>query len=328
MRRELPNRPNLEHLKTQAKDLLQAHRLRDPGAFERIRSALPAFAGATDERIADGPFALHDAQSTIAREYGFASFGKLRAHVLALAEPYPAKLIETLLGAKLVPEVEAALREVWTERDVEALEALPTPAELPLLAVRNALLSPGALAPFMVGRPSSLAALARAVERTPELIAVFAQRDAATEHPAAGDLHPTGCLAVVRRFQESGDGKAWLVLEGVRFITLVELVATEPFHVAKIAPSVVDEGDPAEIAALGGELRGVARKLALTLPEQRETALALIGQIDDVGRLSDLVIANLPCSVAEKAAYAAENDLAARLRSTIRLVEEQLAKTG
>jgi Lon protease-like protein len=328
MRRELPNRPNLEHLKTQAKDLLEAHRLRDRGAFERIRNALPAFARASDEEIAAGPFALHDAQSTVAREYGFASFAKLRAHVLALTNPYPAKLIESLLGTKLVPEVEAALREVWTERDVEALDALATPAELPLIAVRNALLAPGALAPFMIGRPSSLAALARAVETKPELVAVFAQRDAATENPGEADLHPTGCLAVVRRFQEAGDGKAWLVLAGVRWITLVALVATEPFYVAKIAASGVEEGDDSEIAALGGELRGVARKLAMTLPDQREAALALIDGIDDVSRLSDLVIANLPCSVAEKAAYAAEHGVAARLRSTIRLVEQELAKTG
>jgi ATP-dependent Lon protease len=178
----------------------------------------------------------------------------------------------------------------------------------------------------MIGRPSSLAAVARATEAKPELIAAFAQRDAAIENPGADDLHPTGCLAVVRGWKEAGDGKAWLVLEGVRFVTLVELVATQPFLLAKIATSAAEQGDESEIAALGGELRGIARKLALTLPEQREAALALIDQIDDVGRLSDLVIANLPCSVAEKAAYAAENGLAARLRSTIRLVEQELQR--
>src|SRR5262245_63124751 len=121
MRRELPNRPNLEHLKAQAKDLLEAYRRRDEGAFERIRDALPAFAGATDERIAAGPFALHDAQSAIAREYGFASFAKLRSYVLAANDPYPVELMESLLGTKLVPDVEATLRELWTARDVEAL---------------------------------------------------------------------------------------------------------------------------------------------------------------------------------------------------------------
>ena len=328
MRRELPNRPNLEQLKIQAKELLEAHRLRDPAALERIRSALPAFAGATDERIAAGPFALHDAQSAIAREYGFNSFAKLRAHVLALAHPYPAKLIESLLGTALIPEIEAALRDLWARRDADALDALPTPPELPLVAVRNALLSPGALAPFMLGRPSSLAAVARAVEQKPELVAVFAQRDAATEIPSVDDLHPTGCLAIVRRFQEADEGKAWLVLEGVRWISLVELVASQPFYVGRIAALDVDAGEESEIAELGGELREAARKLALTMPEQREVALAIIDGTDDVGRLSDLVIANLPCSVADKAAYAAESGLAARLRSTIRLLEQELAKAG
>jgi hypothetical protein len=41
---ELPPKPILEHLKSQAKDLLDAHRRGEPEAFARIRAAVPAFA--------------------------------------------------------------------------------------------------------------------------------------------------------------------------------------------------------------------------------------------------------------------------------------------
>src|SRR5688500_6053682 len=74
MQRELPNKPNLDHLKKQAKDLLEAFKRGEPEAIERFRASLPSFAKAT-------ALALHDAQSTIAREYGYASWAALRAAV-------------------------------------------------------------------------------------------------------------------------------------------------------------------------------------------------------------------------------------------------------
>src|SRR5262245_19385184 len=81
MRRELPERPNLEHLKAQAKDLLESVRSKQPSALERVRDALPAARGTDDAALATMELALHDAQSVVAREYGFASWAALRTHV-------------------------------------------------------------------------------------------------------------------------------------------------------------------------------------------------------------------------------------------------------
>ena len=81
--KRLPIRVNLDHLKKQAKDLIRLYRSRDPGAFARFRDALPAAAGHSDEEIASRDFRLHDAQSCVAREYGFASWSDLRTYVAA-----------------------------------------------------------------------------------------------------------------------------------------------------------------------------------------------------------------------------------------------------
>ena len=67
-----PDRLNLDHLKKQAKDLLHLYRSRDPAAMARSRAALPAAAGRGDEGIYSLQLRLHDAQSCIARERGFA----------------------------------------------------------------------------------------------------------------------------------------------------------------------------------------------------------------------------------------------------------------
>ena len=76
----LPERPNLEQLKHQAKDLLRLARAADPSALTRFR-ALPAFTGVRDDDALAATVALHDAQSVIARELGFDSWKVLNERV-------------------------------------------------------------------------------------------------------------------------------------------------------------------------------------------------------------------------------------------------------
>ncbi len=76
----LPERPSLAQLKQQAKDLLRSARRGDPAARARFRR-LPAFADLSADALAATSFALHDAQSVLARDYGWTSWNALRDHV-------------------------------------------------------------------------------------------------------------------------------------------------------------------------------------------------------------------------------------------------------
>jgi ankyrin repeat protein len=78
--RLLPDSPDLEQLRKQAKDLLRAARAGDPTELTRFR-VLPSLAHAGDDELARSPLALHDAQSVIAREHGFPSWNALRERV-------------------------------------------------------------------------------------------------------------------------------------------------------------------------------------------------------------------------------------------------------
>ena len=71
--RELPSRPDLDHLKREARSLQQAARSGDPDARQRLRQALGS----------DTALKLTDAQRAIAREYGFPTWARLRSHVQA-----------------------------------------------------------------------------------------------------------------------------------------------------------------------------------------------------------------------------------------------------
>ena len=103
--KQFPSNPDLNHLKYQAKDLLKGLAAHDRGVAQRIREFNPRFKNATDAEIFDSALRLSDAQFTIAREYGFKSWVRLKAHVespelasrLKLPHQSPLLLIRTFI---------------------------------------------------------------------------------------------------------------------------------------------------------------------------------------------------------------------------------------
>ena len=84
MTKSLPSQPNLEQLKNQAKDLLKSLKSGDAGAFQRIRENHPRWSPASEPEMHATELSLGDAQLVLAREYGFASWPKLKEHVHAV----------------------------------------------------------------------------------------------------------------------------------------------------------------------------------------------------------------------------------------------------
>lgn len=101
MTRRLPPHPNLEHLKRQAKALLDQLAAGDTVAHERFRALL--------SRTAPAEPRLADAQLALARDYGFASWARLKAHVEAQSPADPAALLVAAIHANRASEVRAVL---------------------------------------------------------------------------------------------------------------------------------------------------------------------------------------------------------------------------
>ena len=81
MEKNLPTRPNLDHLRRQAKALLSALEARETEAVSTILKNLPVAKGMTAEQVLGTRFRLADAQSAIARKSGFGSWPHLARHV-------------------------------------------------------------------------------------------------------------------------------------------------------------------------------------------------------------------------------------------------------
>jgi ankyrin repeat protein len=94
---QLPERPSLGQLRRQAKDLLRAVRQHDAAALTRAHS-LPAFISQPDDKVI-AAFALHDAQSVVAREHGFVSWNDLRENVESITLDFAVAVDEFIAAA-------------------------------------------------------------------------------------------------------------------------------------------------------------------------------------------------------------------------------------
>ena len=77
----LPVRPNLEHLRNQAKDLLKAYRAGQNSALSRFRDSSRHLSNLTDHELVRLSLSLRDAQRVVATEYGFSDWMSMRTHV-------------------------------------------------------------------------------------------------------------------------------------------------------------------------------------------------------------------------------------------------------
>jgi ATP-dependent Lon protease len=196
--------------------------------------------------------------------------------------------------------------------------------ELPVLPIRNAVLFPGAVAPFDVGREKSVA-LVEDVDNFPApVIAIFAQKDPATDDPGADDLHQVGCAARVLKALKHSSGNYSLILQGLTRIRLDDVSQSAPYLKAKVKRLEETGVDDDEAEALSMSLRDIAKQVIQLMPELPREAGSLIDSIQAPGALADLVAANLDAPVEEKAQLLETVDAKDRIRKVLRLLTRQL----
>lgn len=196
--------------------------------------------------------------------------------------------------------------------------------ELAVLPIRNAVLFPGAVAPFDVGREKSVALVEEIDGLSQPVIAIFAQRDPAIDDPTQADLYPVGVAARVLKALKHSSGNYSLILQGLVRIRMEGMQQESPFLKARISRLDEPTGEDVETEALAMSLRDIAKQVIQLMPELPREASSLIDSIQEAGQLADLVAANLDAPVEEKAQLLETIEVKERIRKVLRLLTRQL----
>ncbi len=196
--------------------------------------------------------------------------------------------------------------------------------ELPVLPIRNAVLFPGAVAPFDVGREKSVALVEDIDNLDSPVIAIFSQRDPNVDDPSGADLFPVGVAARVLKALKHSSGNYSLILQGLVRVRLEGVTSNDAYLKARVSRLDVPRSEDVETEALAMSLRDIAKQVIQMMPELPREAGSLVDSMQEPGALADLVAANLDAPVDEKAQLLETLDVKERIRKVLRLLTRQL----
>ncbi|MBT3234926.1 MAG: endopeptidase La [Bdellovibrionales bacterium] len=172
---------------------------------------------------------------------------------------------------------------------------------LPLLPVRDIVVYPFMILPLFVGRESSIQAVEYALEKSERLILLASQKDITAEVPEPSEIYEMGTVAMIMRMRKLPDGRIKILVQGLGKARINDFLQQEPHFLTKVS-RVDDEecdGDQVAVNALMINIREQLERVIALGKVLSPDILMVLEDIQDPGRLSDLVASNLNIHVAE-----------------------------
>ncbi len=202
-------------------------------------------------------------------------------------------------------------------------EDMEIPEVLPMMAVRDVVVFNYMIIPLFVGRPGSVEAVNEALSAN-KLLMLVTQKDATKDNPAEDDLYRVGMVCMIMRTLKLPDGRLKVLVQAMSKAAIKEFVRTKPSY--QVSVEVIEDAEVPEVTV---EIEALMR----TVREQTEKIMSLrgilsadlmmiINNIEDPGRLADLVGSNLRLKISESQRILEEVDP----RNRLLLVNELLAK--
>ncbi len=171
---------------------------------------------------------------------------------------------------------------------------------LPVVPLRDMVVFPHMMAPFVVGRQPSVVALERALGRSDKRIFLATQRDPKVDEPDPDQLFTLGVTARVVQHLQLASGNIKVMVEGLQRARIQEVSPDPVCLMAKVEVVTSDVPSGAAVAQYMGELAELFKEYAkLSHHLAVEGVLASL-QTDDPDQFADIMAAHLNQPTPEK----------------------------
>jgi ATP-dependent Lon protease len=196
---------------------------------------------------------------------------------------------------------------------------------LPMMPVRDVVIFPHMMTPFVVGRESSVRALEEALAGEKKIF-LATQHDASVDEPRPDEIYSVGTIVNIVQSLKLPDGNIKVLVEGVERAKIVSVGEDEGYFraVVKTFGFKVEAGP--QIDALTGRVTTLFEQyVKLSQNLNYETMIAAI-RVDDPGRLADTVGANLQLTIEEKQELLEIFDPVERLTRVAEMLDIEIEK--
>ncbi len=170
---------------------------------------------------------------------------------------------------------------------------------IPIVPLRDVVVFPHMMMPFVIGRPSSTRALEHALMKDKRIF-LAAQHDATKDDPAPSDIYSMGCVANIVQSLKLPDGNIKVLVEGVDRALATEWKQDKGFYrvVVKVVEKQIDTGSDVE-GTMSRVVTLFEQHVKLSNNLHYDAMVAAV-RVDDPGKLADTIAAHLLVDVDEK----------------------------
>lgn len=215
---------------------------------------------------------------------------------------------------------------IFPEKDeLTEIDEPEIPEVLPMMAVRDVVIFNYMIIPLFVGRPASVNAIQEALAAD-KLLMLVTQKDSSIDEPGPADMYHVGMVCMIMRTLKLPDGRLKVLVQALHKAHVREIIQEDPYFEARIELFPEEESIEAsvEIEALMRTVREQTEKILSLKGVVSSELMVILNEIDEPGRLADLVVSNLRLKTADSQQILETADAIGRLKKVAEFLHKEL----
>ncbi|MHA2958291.1 endopeptidase La [Priestia megaterium] len=193
---------------------------------------------------------------------------------------------------------------------------------MPLLPLRGLIVYPTMVLHLDVGRDKSVQALEKAM-MDDHLVCLVSQKDMGIDEPTKEDLYRTGTLAKIKQMLKLPNGTMRVLVEGLNRVTVTEFEDSEEYFVVHVEKQDEEHQVDVEDKALMRTLLDYFEQYIKLSKKVSVETLSTVSDIEEPGRLADIVASHLPIKIQLKQEILEITDVKERLNTIISHIQDE-----
>jgi len=194
-----------------------------------------------------------------------------------------------------------------------------------MMPIRDVVIFPHMMTPFVVGRESSVHALEEALSGDKKIF-LATQHDASIDEPKANEIYQVGTIVNIVQSLKLPDGNIKVLVEGLERGKILQVVDTDGYFEATVRTAKYGAELTPQVEAAMQRVTGLFEQyVKLCQSLNYETMIAAVRN-DDPAKLTDTIAANLQLSIEEKQELLEIFDPAERLNRIADVLDVEIEK--
>src|ERR1700704_6605751 len=196
---------------------------------------------------------------------------------------------------------------------------------VPMMPVRDMVIFPQQMTPFIVGREASVRALEEALAGDKKIF-LSTQHDASVDDPKPEEIYAVGTLANIVQSVKLPDGNIKVLVEGVERARAISIASEEGFFRATVRLLNARVEPTPQVEQTVQKITGLYEQFIKLSQSLNYDTMIAAARVDDPAKLSDTIAANLQIPVEDKQELLENFDVLDRLNRVAEILDAELEK--